>query len=91
MNKSKILELAFDGACYREDIYACKTEEYKKNNKKFTEILEKLCKDLPEEEKNKTLWDLTVAMGGIESAVEEMFFKEGFKLGLIIGAQNFLE
>lgn len=90
MDKSMILDLAFDGTCYRDGIKIVENEEYKKRNEEYYNIIENLCKHLPEEEKKKIDWDLFLALGGIESIIEEVFFKEGFKLGLIIGAQNFL-
>lgn len=91
MEKSMIIDLAFDGTCYKDDIKLLDDEEYKKNDKVFWEICEKLLKGLPEEEQKKIDWDLFLALGGIESAIERLFFKEGFKLGLKIGAQNFLD
>ncbi len=91
MEKSLIVYLAFDGDCYRDNIKLLENEEYKKNDKIFWEICEKLLKDLPKEERKQLDYDLFLARGGIESAIEELFFKEGFKLGLKIGAQNFLD
>lgn len=91
MNKSMIIDLAFDGTCYRDEIKLLEDEEYKKNDKVFWEICEKLVKDLPEDEKKNINWDLFLALGGIEAAIEELFFNEGFKLGLKIGAQTFLD
>ncbi len=91
MENSIIIDLAFDGGSYGENIKLLEDEEYKKNDKIIREICEKLLKDLPEEENKKISWDLFLALGGIESAIQELYFKEGFKLGLKIGAQNFLD
>lgn len=91
MEKSLIVDLAFDGGSYGDNIKLLDDEEYKKNDKVFREICEKLLKDLPEEENKKISWDLFLALGGIESAIQELYFNEGFKLGLKMGAQNFLE
>ena len=90
MFKSLIVDLAFDGTCYRDGIKLLEDEEYQKNDKAFWEIVEKLLKNLPKEEQKKINWDLFLALGGIEAAIEELFFNEGFKLGLKIGSQNFL-
>ena len=91
MENSIIIDLAFDGDSYRDNIKLLEDEEYKKNDKIFWEICEKLLMNLPQEERKKIDYDLFLALGGIESAIEEIFFKEGFKLGLKIGAQNFLD
>ena len=77
--------------CYFFNITLPDDEEYKKNDKTLREICEKLLKDLPKEENKKISWDLFLALGGIESAIQELYFKEGFKLGLKMGAQNFLD
>ena len=91
MDKSIILNLVFDGRCYGDDIAPSKNEEYRKNSDEFEKILEKILKDLPEEEKKKIEWDLSVAHSGMASVAADEFFKAGFKLGLKIGAQNFLD
>jgi len=90
MDKSIILKLVFDGACYGDDIKVYDNEDYRKNSDKFNELCEKLCSNLSKEEKQKIMWDLSLAHGGMESAVCDEYFKEGFRLGLILGAQNFL-
>ncbi|MDE7167371.1 MAG: hypothetical protein K2O28_00820 [Clostridia bacterium] len=91
MDKSIILSLVFDGRCYGDNIVPSKNEEYRKNSDEFEKLLEKLLKGLPEEEKKKIEWDLSVAHSGMASVAADEFFKAGFKLGLKIGAQNFLE
>ena len=91
MHKSLIVDLVFDGRCYRDGIKLLEDKEYQKNDKAFWEIWEKLVKDLPEEERKKLDWDIFLALGGIEAAIEELFFNEGFKLGLKIGAQNLID
>lgn len=91
MEKSIILNLVFDGRCYGDEIEPLKQEEYRKNSDEFEKILEKLLKDLPAEEKKKIEWDLSVAHSGMASVAADEYFKAGFKLGLKLGAQNFLD
>ena len=91
MEKSIILDLVFDGRCYGDNIVPARNEEYRKNSDEFEKILGKLLKDLPEEEKKKIEWDLSVAHSGMASVAADEFFKAGFKLGLKLAAQNFLD
>ena len=79
-----ILELAFGDESYTEKI---KLE----NNEELYGLCEELCKDMPEGEKRKVIDKIFFAQCGAESIAADEHFKAGFKLGLILGAQNFLE
>lgn len=91
MKKSIILELAFGDESYAEKIKLETNEEYNKNNEELYGLCEELCKDMPEEEKRKVIDKIFFAQCGAESIAADEHFKAGFKLGLILGAQNFLE
>lgn len=91
MDKSIILDLVFDGRCYGDKICLFENNEYSKNNHELFGICEKLCKDLPNEEKHKILNDISDALCAMEGIAADEYFKAGFKLGLKLGAQNFLE
>jgi len=91
MDNSLILELIFDGNSFWEKIGVSKNEEYRKSYDALNEIIEKLTKDLPKEERQEIAWDAFLAMGGIESTTADEYFKEGFRLGLKLAAQNLLD
>lgn len=91
MDKSLILELAFGGTNYSETVKINDNAEFKENYDKFDKICEKLCEGMSKEEKHKTLWDLELAVFGMGSVYSKEFFKAGFKVGLTLGAQNFLD
>lgn len=91
MNKSIILDLVFDGRAYGDNITMKHNEDYCKCNDDFYKMIEELCKDMPEEQKQKLLFDLSMAQSGLEANTADEYFKQGFKLGLIIAAQNLLD
>ncbi len=91
MEKSIILSLVFDGRCYGDKICLFDNKEYSKNSNEFFGICEKLCKNLPDGEKRDTLNKISEALCAMECIASDEFFKEGFKLGLTLGAQNFLD
>ncbi|MBD5584755.1 MAG: hypothetical protein HDQ88_06705 [Clostridia bacterium] len=91
MFKSLILELAGNATCYMDGILMHNIEEYQENSDKFDKIIDKLCEKLSPEDKYKTVFDLQLAMGGMEAMTADEYFKHGFRLGLIMGAQNFLD
>ncbi len=91
MNKSKILELVFSGENYAEKMKMHDNETYTKCYKELEQKLEKLCEGMSKDERHDFLWDIFMLQGGIESAASEEFFKEGFKLGMTIAAQCFLD
>lgn len=91
MNKSKILELAASEESYMEKISLAENAEYKKGLKEVRDMVEKLCKNMTEEEKDETLWRFEAARSEVEAITVNEYFKQGFKLGFIIAAQNFLE
>lgn len=86
-----ILELADNGTCYTDKIKLFDNAEYRKNSDDIDKICGELCKDLPDKEKHKILCDISEAICAMERIAADEFFKEGFKLGLILGAQNFLD
>lgn len=91
MENSIILKLVFDGDTYGDKIKINENKDYIKSQQDFDKMIEKLCKDLPEKEKQQLLWDLGMAQGGLEAATADEYFKQGFKLGLTLAAQNFLD
>ncbi len=91
MRKSMILELADNPTRYKEKIDLFKIAKYKENYDKHYELCKKLCANLPDEEKRNFINEMFFAHGGMESVTADEYFKAGFKLGLIIGAQNFLD
>lgn len=46
---------------------------------------------MTEKEKDEIMWRFATTRGGLEEITAKEYFKRGFKLGLIIAAQNFLE
>ena len=64
------------------------SEEYWEVHKKYGELYEKLLQGLNEEQQ-KTLDDLYVLSGGLESEASCTWFKEGFKMGLLIAVEVF--
>ncbi len=91
MDKSMILELAFSGTNYAETVKITEIAEFKEDYDKFDEICDKLCEGISKDEKHKILWDLELAVFGMGSVYSKEYFKAGFKLGLTIAAQNFLD
>ena len=91
MEKSLILELIANGKSYMQSINMFGNKDYKKSSDEIDEMFEKFCKGMTEEEKSEMIMQFTSAQGVIEAAVADEYFKEGFKLGLILGAQNFLD
>ena len=90
MDKSFILELVTD-SCYIDRINMHGNEKYKKYFNEFNDLIENLGKDMPEEEKFDMLNNLTATQGGLEAAYGDKHFIEGFKLGLRIAVETFLE
>lgn len=86
-----ILELAASGRCYMDKITMVENKEYNECADEVHEMLEKFCKDMSEEEKHEIMWKFELAQGGMESTTADEYFKQGFKLGLILAAQNFLD
>lgn len=91
MDKSMILELTKGGNCYTDKILMTENAEYNKCSDEVHEMLVELCKNMTEEEKRKTIWKFELAQGGLEATTADEYFKEGFKLGMILAAQNLLE
>ncbi|MDE6504634.1 MAG: hypothetical protein K2L42_02055 [Clostridia bacterium] len=91
MDKSIILELTASGKCYFDDITMADNEAYNKCRDETNAMLENFCKDMGKEEKFETMCKFELAQGGLEAATADEYFKQGFKLGLMLGAQNFLE
>jgi len=91
MNKSMILELVSSGKCYMERINVLQNVDYKKSLGEVDELLDKLCEGMTEQEKHDALLKFESAQGGLEATTADEYFKEGFKLGLKLAAQNFLD
>ncbi|MDE6356242.1 MAG: hypothetical protein K2L67_03265 [Clostridia bacterium] len=54
-------------------------------------MFEKFCGEMTEKEKDEIMWRFATAQGEVEAIIADEYFKQGFKLGLILAAQNFLE
>ena len=91
MKNSMILELAYSNYYCSDKIKLYDNKEYQKNYNALFEICEELCKDMSDKEKREISNKVFDAHCGAEVVAADEHFKEGFKLGLIIGAQNFLE
>lgn len=90
MTKELILDLVFSEQCYAEKIKMNDNETYTQCHEELEQKLKKLCENMSNEEKNNFLWDISLLQAGIDSATSEEYFKEGFKLGMIIATQCFL-
>ena len=64
------------------------SKEYWEVHKQYEELYEKLEEGLSEEQK-KVLDDLFIMSGGLESEAGCTWFKEGFKMGLLIAVEVF--
>lgn len=91
MNKDIILDLVFSGQRYADRIKIDDAETYTKCREKLEHKTKKLCKKMPKKDRDDLLWDITLLQAKIESAISEEYFKEGFKLGMTIAIQCFLD
>lgn len=91
MKDSLILGLIMDGYEDYYHINLFKNTNYSNNTAKIEKMFEELCKGMSEEEKLKIMRDYDEARNEIETVTSEEYFKKGFKLGLIMGVQNFLD
>ncbi len=91
MDKSIIRELIFSGKCYADKITLNDNETYHKDCEELEQKLEKLCEGMSKEEKFKVMWDISLLQAGIENMSSEAHFIEGFKLGMKLAAQSFLD
>ena len=64
------------------------SKEYWEVHKQYEELYEKLEQSLTDEQK-KILDDLFIMSGGLESEASCTWFKEGFKMGLLISVEVF--
>ncbi|MDE7167474.1 MAG: hypothetical protein K2O28_01335 [Clostridia bacterium] len=90
MQKSIILELVNNGTGHKNKPELYNNEKYFKSSIRFYNIIDEFIKDLSEDEKQKALDKIFDALGDIEGAAADESFKKGFKLGLMLAAQNFL-
>ena len=90
MEKSFILNLVSD-SCYLDRINMTGDKRYEKYSNEFNAIAEKLCVGLSKEEKFETINNLTCAQGMLEALYGDKHFVEGFKLGLKIAAETFID
>lgn len=65
------------------------SEEHKKIAKKLLEYEEKVKKLLPQQESEKIIYDYSALQSALVSEAESSGFAEGFKIGLLIGAEVF--
>lgn len=91
MKKSLITELLNGETDFTELIKLFKIKEYGDNNDKIYEIHQSLCKDMTDEKQRETMDELSDARAAMELVVMTEYFKMGFKVGLTIGAETFLE
>ena len=91
MQKSIILELVNKGTNHKNKTELHNSEKYFKSSIRFYNIIDGFIKDLSEDEKRKALDKIFDVLGDIEDAAADESFKKGFKLGLTLGAQNFLD
>ena len=63
-------------------------EELQKRTAEIEEILKKY---LPEDEKEKILFDYAFLQGELNSETERTSFAQGFKTGLLLGAEVFFD
>lgn len=91
MNKDIILDLVFSGQRYADSIKIDDAETYTKCREKLEHKIKKLCKKMPKRERDDFLWDITLLQAKIDSVISEEYFKEGFKLGMTIVIQCFLD
>ena len=91
MQKSIILELMNGNVNYIDNVHANKVPEYEKCSNEFYGTLEKLCENLPENERLEIFDKLFLAQSGMECVTADEYFKAGFKLGLNLAFQNFLD
>lgn len=87
MQYSIIKDIFFNNGCYGEDIPA--SENSKKILKRLEETEEKIKKYLPENKADKLIWDYSFLQGELNSEIESTSFTEGFKAGLLLGAEVF--
>lgn len=91
MDKSIIKDIVFKSEDYLKNVNVLNDKEYRDCTDKLNALYEKLCNGMSDEEKQQILWDVDILQGGIEAVVASEYFKAGFKLGLTVGAQNFLD
>lgn len=84
---SIIKDIFFNKGYCGEDIPA--SESSKKIFKKLEELEYKIKKYLPEDEKEKILFDYAFLHGELNSETERTSFAQGFKTGLLLGAEVF--
>ena len=91
MQKSIILELVNNGTDFKDRQELFENKEYWQSNTDFNIIIDELCEDLSDDEREKTLEKIFNVLGALEGVVADEYFKKGFKLGLMLAAQNFLD
>lgn len=91
MAKSIILEIMNGETSYIDKVRINNNADYRKYSSDYEKTLNILCNGLPDDEKRRLLRDLDTAQGGMFVEYADEFFKAGFKLGLSLAAQNFLD
>lgn len=85
-----ITELAFLSG-YLADMRMHEIKEYNGLRGKFEELVSEVCSGMTEEQQHEILLKFEDVYLGMETISNTEYFKRGFKLGLTIGAQNFLD
>jgi len=67
------------------------SEEYKRINYRLEKFEEKIKNLLPEDSRDEIMWEYTRLQGDLLCEVENQSFTEGFKNGLLVGAEVFSE
>ena len=91
MDNSIILELIEESGYFMDNVHAEKQLEYRKCSDEFEKILQKLCANMSDDERRNVLDKIFDAESGMQSVYADEYFKAGFKLGLTLAAQNFLD
>lgn len=66
------------------------SKEYKRLNRQLEKLINKIKLYLPEDCAEKILWDLDFLQRAVEAEACAYNFEQGFKLGLQLGAEAFL-
>lgn len=85
-----IAELAYLSG-YLADMRLQEIKEYNDLVNKFEELVSEVCSGMTKEQQHEMLLKIEDVYLGMESLGHTEYFKRGFKLGLTIGAQNFLD
>ena len=91
MHKSLILELINNGKHCADRTIHLDNKKYIEYNSALFALIGTLCEDLSEEKTDETIEKICDVLGNMEGVVADEYFKHGFRLGLMLAAQNFLD